>query len=743
MLSVTAALAAVVVAWTPLPLERVQAEPPLAGRSPLQARISPAGRHVTFLKASATSSEVLDLWAQPLPSGSPMLLVSSSDLLSGKAQKITEAERMALERKRISQRGITSYGWCGDDDTRVLLPFSGDLYLATLSGTSAPPTVKRLTTDDDVPEQNPVCNDDGTKVAYVKRGNVVIHDIKTNQARGVSKGASATRSFGLAEFIAEEELDRHEGFWWSHDGRQLLFLEVDESPVGVKVRPQIFADHTEMVSQRYPAAGEHNAVVTPHLYTVATGKRVTVALPRTGPRAVEYVARAGFFNDGTAWLQTLSRDQTRLSLLEINGTSGALRTIVDDIDSAWVDVHDDLHEFKDGTLLWSSEASGRKQLERIDRATGKRTPLTTLDEAVSEVVCVDDDDTVVMAAFQDRGRALHLLARAPDGTVRALTTGKRSASASADSACRHLLVTQSAWGVPPSTSMMAVNDGRILGVIGEASDGPAVLLTQAVPAAPRFLDLVAADGTTVINGLWLPPAPGKVAAANGSVPVITHAYGGPTGQVVSYRWARTFPLFTHWQQQGFGVFLVDTRGMAGRDRTFTRAHKHAFGQVEVDDVKAAIRQLPQLFPEVDSARVGFFGWSYGGYLAARLALDADRPVAAAAAVAPVTDWRLYDTAYTERYIGQPGEQGDAADYATSNLLTRAGLLNTPLLLMHGTADDNVLFEHTLRLIQALQDEGKVFETSIYPGKAHGIAGKSSQLHVHKTLSTFFADKLQR
>jgi len=736
-----AAVAAAVVAWTPLPLERLQAEPPLAGRMPLQAKVSPGGRYVTFLKASAASSDVLDLWAQPLPSGAPMLLVSSADLLGGKAQKLTEAERMALERKRISQRGITSYGWCGDDDTRVLLPFSGDLYVATLSVTGAAPVVRRLTKDDEVPEQNPVCNGAGTRVAYVKQGAVVVHDVTANTSKVLTKGATATRSFGLAEFIAEEELDRHEGFWWSRDGSKLLVLEVDEGGVGVKVRPQIFADHTEMVSQRYPAAGEANAIVTPHIYIVATGKRTTATLPRTGPAAVEYIARAGFFRDGTAWLQLLNREQTRLSLVEVNGKTGALRTVVDEADTAWVEVHDDLHEFKDGSLLWPSERSGRKQLERLDRATGTRTPLTTLPEAVSDVVCVGDGGDVVMGAFAERGRASHLLVRETNGTIRALTSGQRSAAASADRACQNLLVTQSSWGVPPTTSMVSVKNGAVLGVIGDAVDGPDPLLAQAVPAAPRFLDVMAADGTTVLNGLWLPPAPGKNAAAKGSVPVITFAYGGPTGQVVSYRWARLFPLFVHWQQQGFGVFLVDTRGMAGRDRAFTRAHQNAFGQVEVDDLKAAIRQLPKLVPEVNAARVGFFGWSYGGYLAARLALDSDSPVAAAAAVAPVSDWRLYDTAYTERYLGLPGDKGDAATYATSNLLTRASQLSKPLLLMHGTADDNVLFEHTLRLIQALQDEGKVFQTSIYPGKAHGIAGKSSQLHVHKTLTSFFADKL--
>jgi dipeptidyl-peptidase-4 len=749
MYAVVAAVVAAVSAFSPLPLERLQAEPPLDGRRPLQARISPAGRFVTFLKPSPDNAEVLDLWAQPLPSGAPALLVSTSQLLAGKAQKLSEAEKMALERQRISQRGITSYSWCGTDDRRLLFPLSGDLYVATLAD-GQPPQVTRLTRDDAVPEQNPTCRTDGSAVAYVKSGNVVVHDLKKNTTRAITSGASDTHFFGLAEFIADEELSRHDGMWWSRDGKKLLVLEVDESGVGIKTRPQIFADHTEMVSQRYPAAGEKNAVVNARIVDAASGKTTKITLPAN----VEYIARGGFFHDGVAWLQLLDRAQTALTLVEVDGKTGKTRTITTDVDAAWVEVHDDLDELgadlKQG-LLWSSERSGRKQLERLDRAAGTTTALTTMPEAVDSLVCVDvDADRIVFSAFADRGRAHHLYAREKDGSIRALTSGKSSSSATGDKRCQHLLVTTSSWGTPPVTTMIAVKDGATLGTVGD--EGPDPLLADSVPAPPRFLDVLAADGTTVLNGLWLPPAPtsstppaGTLAQAmrtvpkKGSVPVIAYAYGGPTGQVVSYRWAKLQPLFTHWQQLGFGVFLVDTRGMAGRDRSFTRAHKSAFGKVEVDDLTAALRQLPSLVPAVDPKRIGFFGWSYGGFLAARSVLDADTPVAAAAAVAPVTDWRLYDTAYTERYLGLPSTSAEA--YSAANLVSRAAWLSKPLLLVHGTADDNVLFEHSLQLIAALQNEAKVFDLAIYPGKAHGIAGKSSQLHLHKTLTQFFVDQL--
>ncbi|KAK6028867.1 peptidase, S9A/B/C family, catalytic domain protein [Ostertagia ostertagi] len=201
------------------------------------------------------------------------------------------------------------------------------------------------------------------------------------------------------------------------------------------------------------------------------------------------------------------------------------------------------------------------------------------------------------------------------------------------------------------------------------------------------------------------------------------------------------PLIAYWQQRGYGVLMVDTRGMDHRDREFTRAHYRAFGVNEVADLFAAVRQLPSRVPAVDAARIGFFGWSYGGFLGARAMLDADTPFAAAVAVAPVTDSTLYDTAYTERYLGMP-DGGKAPAYATGHLPSRAALLAKPLLLVHGTADDNVLFEHTLRLVEALQNAGKTFDLQIYPGKAHGIAGRAARLHLYRTMDVFFERHLK-
>ena len=724
---------------TPLTLERVFGDPPLQGRQVRQAEISPDGAWVSYLRPSETDSDQLELWAQPTAGGAPRKLVSAAEVLGGRSQQLTEAERMALERKRISQGGITGYQWCGPSGKALLFPLSGDLYLVRL--TDQGPKAQRLTADEQVPEQDPICSPDGSRIAYVKGGELWVQPLDGGDARALTKGATETRFWGLAEFIAAEELSRQRGYWWSPDGKQLLALNVDESAVPVKTRAQIFADRTTMTQQRYPGAGEHNARVTAWTLQVADGRMTPLPLPMDA----EYVARAGWFGDGTPWLQTLTRDQRKLALTEYANSAGPGRTVIDERDPAWVEVHDDLLEIDGLTLsgqpalLWSSEASGRRQLVLVDRRTGERRPLTNEPEPVAHRVC-SDGKTVVYAAARDRGRSRELFAIDLDGTRRALDGAqpRQWRDARGDGACGQLLVTRGAWGEPPALSLQAVRPGAQ--PVALPGDAPDPLLARIVPA-PQVVDITAADGRTPLNALYFAPLDGRA----GPHPVIAMAYGGPGTSTTNWNWNRDTALIAYWQRRGYGVFTLDTRGMQNRDREFTRAHRHAFGEVDVGDLFAAVRQLPKQVAGVDAKRIGFFGWSYGGFLAERAMLDADTPLAAAVAVAPPTDWTLYDTAYTERYLGMPqdGKGGQTAPYRQANLVDRAKLLTKPLLIVHGTADDNVLFEHTLRLTEALQNEARPFELMIYPGKAHGIAGRSAKLHLYRTIDAFFARTLAR
>lgn len=712
-----------------LGLERITADPPLAGRLPRQAEVSPGGQWVSFLRPSQADSEVLELWAQPAAGGEPRKLVAAADLLGGATQQLSEAEKMALERQRISQRGITGYQWCGQADSALLFPLSGDLYLVRLS--AAGPQAQKLALPAGAPKLEPRCTPDGQRLAYVQDGNLFTLPLSPGaQSQQLTTDGSDTVSWGLAEFIAAEELGRQRGYWWSRDGQQLLALRVDEAGVALKTRAQIFADRTAMTEQRYPAAGEANAKVQAFVLDITTGQRRLLPLPPVA----EYISRAGWFADGTPWLQWFTRDQTRLTLTEFKAGAAGGRDITVETDPAWVEVHDDLLETPRG-LVWSSEASGRRQLLLLDRASGKRTPLTQAPEPVAHAICADAKQ-LVFAAATDRGRGQELFTLPLAGGRAQPLPGaaeRQWRDAKADRACGRLLVTRSAWGQPPQLSLRSLAGGAAIALVGDAPSPD----LAAYANSPQPLDLMAADGRTALNAFYF-AAQGQPGSKQ---PVIVLAYGGPGAATVHWGWGRDMPLIAYWQQRGYGVMTLDTRGMQHRDRAFTRAHHRAFGQTEVADLFAAVRQLPGQVPGVDAARIGFFGWSYGGFLGARAMLDADSPFAAAVAVAPVTDWTLYDTAYTERYLGLP-EAGKAPTYASAHLPSRAALLAKPLLLVHGTADDNVLFEHTLRLVEALQTAGKTFDLQIYPGKAHGIAGRATRLHLYRTMDTFFARHLK-
>jgi len=727
-------------------LERLFSDPPLQGNLPRQAVLSPGGAWVGFLKPSAADSEELELWAQPATGGAPVRLVSSHDLLGGQAEQLSEAEKMALQRKRISEHGITAWQWCGRDDHRLLFPLSGALYVVRLEADG--PHAHRLPAGDGDagPARDPQCSPDGRQVAFVRGGNLWVQSLEEGgrAPRRLTDDATETRYYGLAEFIAAEELARQRGFWWSPDGRRLLALHVDESQVALKTRAQIFADHTDFTQQRYPGAGTPNARVDALVIDVDDGRQTPLARPADA----EYVARADWFEDGTPWLQVLTRDQTRLALIEYDPRTAAPHRITEEHDAAWVETHDDLAEVKGlrlsgkPALLWPSEAGGRRQLLLVDRVTGARRALTTQAEPVSALVCAGANELVFEGAT-DRGRGRELFVTDLQGHVRPVggAEPRQWRSASGDRDCRRLLVKTSTWGQPWRLELRDVRGtAPAVALQGDAPDPRlAGMVTR-----PQVMEMVAADGATPLSAFWFAPAAPPAAGAR--VPVIVLAYGGPTAQTVVWSWARDVLLIARWQQRGYGVFMIDPRGMnpQGRDRAYTRAHFHAFGQVEVDDLFGAVRQLAARRPEVDAAHVGFFGWSYGGFLAARAVLDANTPFAAAVAVAPVTDFRLYDTAYTERYLGLPTlpDGSESPFYKAADLVPRAGLLARPLLLMHGTADDNVLFENSLRLIQALEDEGKLFELEIYPGKAHGISGRKAQLHVYKTIDAFFDRNLR-
>lgn len=715
-----------------LPLDRIFADPPLAGHAPQGLKMSPDGLRVTFLRPNETDSEVLDLWAMELPDGEPMVLVRTADLVPKESIQLSEEERMALERKRIRHQGITTYAYCGDSGNALLFPLSGDLYHVTLADA---PLVRRLTRDGTA-KLNPKCSPDGSRISFTRDRTLFVIDIAAANETPIATSNSPTQAFGVAEFIAQEEMGRYEGTYWSADGRYLAFTEVDESTVSIKRRPFIYADRTEMYEQRYPAAGETNARVSLFVYDFENKSRIAVALPNGDG----YLARVGFSGNGLLHAQWQRRDQKILTLLAGDQPAFELKAVIEEADDAWVEITDDLRFFKDGfRFIWSSEREGVRRLYAGMRGIPDLTPITPPGDPVLKLVGFDEEQNrVFYIRGLERGMEHALFSVNLDGSDERRLTAEPGVHRVSWGNGGLMIDKWSTFGVPPKLRLVDYEGYEVRMI----DDNPATELRGYAQSPVRFLTLSAADGTP-LNGMLLEPNKREWGK---KYPIIVYVYGGPTAQLVNNGYARRYPFFVHLTQRGYGVLVVDNRGSANRDRAFTRAFLEGFGAVEISDQSQALRQVLSQTEWADPDRVGVFGWSYGGYVSALSILQTNSPYRAAVSVAPVTDWALYDTHYTERYLGTPqlNPQGYEQASVVSRVQGQTGLSDgqRALLLVHGMADDNVLFAHSLKLMEALQNEGLPFQMMAYPGRAHGLVGRETQRHLYRSIVDFFDRELK-
>lgn len=715
-----------------LPLDRLFAEPPLAGHAPQGLKMSPDGLRVSFLRPNEQDSEVLDLWAMDLPDGEPVVLVRTADLVAKDSIQLSEEERMALERKRITHQGITTYAYCGESGNALLFPLSGDLYHVTLGGA---PQVRRLT-QDGTAKLNPKCSPDGSRISFTRERDLYVIEVASGAETQIAHSTRETQSFGVAEFIAQEEMGRYEGAYWSADGRYLAFTEVDETPVSIKRRPFIYADRTEMYEQRYPAAGEPNATVSLFVYDFDKKSRMRIALPAGDG----YLARVGFAGDGLLYAQWQQRDQKILTLLAGDKPTFELKPVIEEADDAWVEIHDDLRFFKDGfRFIWSSEREGVRRLYAGMRGLNDLTPITPPGEPILKLVGFDEDQKrIFYIRGLQRGMEHALFSVNLDGTDERRLTREAGVHQVSWGNGGLMIDKWSTFGVPPKLRLVDY-DGYEVRMI---DDNPAIELRKYAKPKVEFLTLSASDGTP-LNGMLLEPIDRQWGK---KYPVIVYVYGGPTAQLVNNGYARRYPFFIHLTQRGYGVLVVDNRGTANRDRAFTRAFLEGFGAIEISDQAQALRQVLAQTEWMDPERVGVFGWSYGGYVSALSILQSNSMYRAAVSVAPVTDWALYDTHYTERYLGTPqmNPQGYERASVVARLAGETGLSDgqRALLLVHGMADDNVLFAHTLKLMEGLQNAGLPFQMMAYPGRAHGLVGRETQRHLYRNIVDFFDRELK-
>ncbi|MBM2853389.1 MAG: ptpA 1 [Steroidobacteraceae bacterium] len=727
-----------------LTVERLFDAPDLQGPSLRQPRFSPDGTLVSYLQGKHDDPQVYDLWAYDIATGQHRLLVDSRSLAPS-GETLSADEEARRERQRTAAlRGIVEYQWAPDSHA-LLFTLGGDLYHYDLMRPSNE-ALRRLTATESH-ETDPQYSPKGRHVSFIRDQDLYAVEIATGAERRFTTGGGGLISNGVAEFIAQEEMNRNTGYWWSPDESHIAFTRVDESPVAELERFEVNAGGFRVLSQRYPAAGAANADV--HLGVVAldTGEIAWADLGLTD----HYLARVNWFPEGDQMLvQRQARNQKRLDLLSFQVTGGSGRLLFSETSDAWVDLHDDLYFLpRRRELLWASQRTGHNHLYRYaydGRLKGAVTAgdWDVLGESQAPAVRGIDEKrgrVYFMATLKTPlERQLHV-ASLDAGTQRAprpLTSqdGWHNITMSQDA--RRFLQVYSDPMQPPQLSLHDATGKRLAWLIENRLDDQhpyAPYLDRHVK--PEFGTLPAADGTPLHWQLYKPAGfePG------GRYPAILLVYGGPTVQTVTRHWGerrggQTAQLFT---QRGYVVFAIDNRGSGGRGRAFTTALYRHLGGVEVVDQLAGVEWLKQQ-PFVDASHVGVFGWSYGGYMTLMLMTQSPGSFAAGVAGAPVTDWRLYDTHYTERYLGTPDE--NAEGYRRSNALTYAGALRDRLLVMHGMADDNVLFTHTTLLIKELVAAGRTFEVMPYPGSKHGaLSFKETGIHGWNTILDFFDRQL--
>jgi dipeptidyl-peptidase-4 len=704
-----------------LTLQRVFESPALSGPSPRLPKLSPDGRLVTLLRNRPDERERYDLWAIDAATGQARMLVDSKKIGSG--GDISEEEKMRRERQRIAgTRGITDYKWAPDGRS-ILVPIDGDLYLATLDG-----NVRRLT-DTKATEIDPKVSPGGKYLSFLRDRNFYVMDAASGQERALTGDGGGTLSWGAAEFVAQEEMGRSTGYWWSPDDRYVAVARVDESPVAVVTRAAIGAEGTKLVEQRYPAAGTRNAIVDLYIMTPDGTSKVKADL---GPNPDQYLTRVDWAADGNSLLvQRMSRDQKRLDVLRVEPATGRSTLLFSETSPTWINLTDNLKPLKDGSLIWSSERSGFSHLYRWE--AGKWTQLTRGDWAVQDVAGVDEKARRVYftgTAETPIEQQLYWVSYDKPGKPVRVTEPRWSNAATMDKAATHALVTRSNPSQPSQTYLADAN-GRRLAWIEEnrldVNHPYAPYLDSHIQ--PVFGTLRGPDGSELHYRMLSPPRePGK------RYPVFVYVYGGPHGQQVTRGWYGALPLHEYLAQHGWIVFTLDNRGTNRRGTKFENAVYHAAGDAEVQDQLAGVDWLKRQ-DFVHPSRIAVMGWSYGGYMTLKLLEKAPpHTFAAGAAVAPVTKWELYDTFYTERYLGNPAT--DPKPYRTSDALDEASWIVDPLLIVHGMADDNVVFENTTSLIAKLQKEKHPFELMVYPGATHAIAGEGPQTHVWTTITNF-------
>ena len=702
--------------------ERLFSDPPLTGSAPADLKFTPDGQALTYSAPATDDRERRDLWRLDIATGKRSLWLDARTLSGAgtDVSELTAEERAERERRRQFSHGVTSYAW-HPDGRRLLIPTDGR---AALVSVYEPEQPMQMLAPPETRQSGFQLSPEGNFASYVRSGDLYIWSVAEAHETRLTNEADKLVTNGLPDFLAAEEMHRFQGHWWSPTERYIAYTRVDESTVQVSYRLEMEADGARTIEQRYPYAGAQNPHVELWLYDLHEHTARCIWCPT---ESQVYLARV-HMAAGYLLTQTQDRLQQTLTLTRHAYASAEQSTIHVERSSTWINLTDDLRVLDGDRLVFTSENSGTRKAMLIE-PDGQITPLpgpTHINGIIGTT-----EQLVFATGWDGDAQQNHLFALSltdeHDAAAQQLTSEEGCHEITMSRDCTRFIDRFSAPDVQVRVSVNTVDGGASTQVHEEVINAQHPYHPfMSNHCSPTFGTVAAADGQPLYYRLTPPANP------SGKHATIVYVYGGPGPQKARKDWGTL--LVQMFTQQGFGVLELDNRGSGNRGIDFEAPIYRQMGSVEVDDQVAGLQVL-HACPWADLERVGVFGHSYGGYMTLMCLTRAPQHFRAGVAVAPVSDWHLYDSHYTERYMGLP--QDNATGYSESNVLKHLPALQAPLLLMHGMADDNVLFTHSTKIMSRLQQLGKPFELMTYPGAKHSMQERDVSIHRYNMILDFF------
>lgn len=723
LLSITAAAASLLAApalaqQEPITVERIFAEYEFRTRG-VSVQWTPSGEELVVIEPAAGGGS--DVWLEEIAGGGRTRLVEGQALASSDTASVPT---------------IAALDWSAGGDRLLLFTDAQQVWRQATRGrylVHEPDSGRTVAVSAAGAQMFAKFSPDGDRVGFVRDNDLWITDPATGEERRLTRDGGDEIVNGTSDWVYEEELDLRDAWRWSPDGRRIAFWRFDQSPVQTFYMVDETGVYSRPVPLRYPKAGSDNSIVRIGVIDLATDSTVWIDTDHGDG----YLARMDFAaSPDEITIQRLNRAQNRLDLLLADVKTGASRVLLTESAPSWVDVTDDLRWIRDGEqFLWTSERDGFRHIYLYDRDGTLVRQVTSGSWEVVEVEGMDaKEEWVYFTAINPTPAERHFFrARLSDGRLQRISTepGTHSVQMSPDGST--YLDTYSRNGVPPVYRLHRA-DGTLIRVLEDNAD-VASRLAETGARPPSFFSFITSDGVR-LNGWMIRPPHFDPA---GRYPALLYVYGGPGSQTVTDAWGGNRYL---WHQalaaEGYIVVSVDNRGTGGRGRDFKNLVHQDLGAWEARDQIAAARYLAGL-PYVDRDRIGIWGWSYGGYLTALALMQGSEYLTAGISVAPVTDWRLYDTIYTERFMRTPAENPDG--YARSAPLNHVENLSADFLLIHGTGDDNVHFQNSVLLAQRLQEARKQFDFMLYPNQNHSIGAGTGPIHLYTLMTDWLREHL--